>query len=105
MTWVVLWGHPIHDLVVAVFSVVLLARLDAPANDVLADPPADAPRLLRPYARRQGVALEDEMDLGQNKSITPPGISMGAQGRPIKRNAFRRFQKFLVRKRFKLAQE
>jgi len=42
------------------------------------------------------------MDLGPSKSITPLGISMGAQGRPIKKNTFRRFQKFLVRRRFKM---
>ena len=42
------------------------------------------------------------MDIGQSKSITPLGSSMGAQGRPIKKNAFRRFQKFLIQKRFKM---
>jgi VIT1/CCC1 family predicted Fe2+/Mn2+ transporter len=42
------------------------------------------------------------MDLGQSKSITPSGSSMESQGRPINKNALRRFQKVLVRKRFKM---
>jgi len=43
------------------------------------------------------------MDLGRSKSNTPLGSSMASQGRPIKMNAFRRFQNFLVRKRFKMS--
>ena len=42
------------------------------------------------------------MDLGQSKSITPLGISMEPHGLSNGKNAFRRFQKFLVRKRFKM---
>jgi VIT1/CCC1 family predicted Fe2+/Mn2+ transporter len=42
------------------------------------------------------------MDLGQRKSITSSGNSMETQGRPNNKNAFRHFQKFLVRKRFKM---
>jgi VIT1/CCC1 family predicted Fe2+/Mn2+ transporter len=42
------------------------------------------------------------MDLGQSKSITPLGNSMKSQLRPINKNAFRLFHKFLVRKRFSM---
>jgi hypothetical protein len=42
------------------------------------------------------------MDLGQGKLITPLGSSMESHGRSNSKNAFRRFQKFLVRKRFKM---
>jgi len=42
------------------------------------------------------------MDLGKSKSITPLGSSMESHGTRINKNAFRRFQKFLVRKRFKM---
>jgi VIT1/CCC1 family predicted Fe2+/Mn2+ transporter len=48
------------------------------------------------------MAAEDEMDLGKSKSITPLGSSMKSHGRAINKNAFRRFQKFFVRKRFKM---
>jgi VIT1/CCC1 family predicted Fe2+/Mn2+ transporter len=47
------------------------------------------------------MAAEDEMDLGHGKLITPLGSSMESHGRSNSKNAFRRFQKFLVRKRFK----
>jgi VIT1/CCC1 family predicted Fe2+/Mn2+ transporter len=42
------------------------------------------------------------MDLGKSKSVTPLGSSMESHGTRINKNAFRRFQKFLVRKRFKM---
>jgi VIT1/CCC1 family predicted Fe2+/Mn2+ transporter len=42
------------------------------------------------------------MDLGQGRSITRLGNSMESHGRSNSKNAFRRFQKFLVRKRFKM---
>jgi hypothetical protein len=42
------------------------------------------------------------MDLGQKKSITPLGSSIESHGRPVKKNALRRVQKFLVQKRFKM---
>ena len=42
------------------------------------------------------------MDLGQSKSITLLGSSMESQRRPVKENAFRRLQKFLDRKHFKM---
>jgi len=42
------------------------------------------------------------MDLGHSKSITPLGSSMESRGPRINKNAFRRFQKFLVQKRFKM---
>jgi len=42
------------------------------------------------------------MDLGHSKSITPLGSSMESRGPRINKNAFRRFQNFLARKRFKM---
>ena len=53
----------------------------------------------------QGVKvwlLEDEMDLGQGKLVTPLGRSTESHGQADSKNALRRFQKFLVRKRFKM---
>ena len=42
------------------------------------------------------------MDLGKSKSVTPLGSSMESHGPRINKNAFRRFQKFLAMKRFKM---
>jgi len=42
------------------------------------------------------------MDLVQGKSTTSLGSSIESQDRPINKNAFRRFQKFLVHKRFNM---
>ena len=41
------------------------------------------------------------MDLGQKKSIAPLGSSIESHGHPVKKNALRRVQKFLVQKHFK----
>jgi len=48
------------------------------------------------------MAAEDEMDLGPGKLVTPLGRSTESHGRADSKNALRRFQKFLVRKRFKM---
>jgi hypothetical protein len=42
------------------------------------------------------------MDLGQRKSTTLLSSSLETHGRPINKGALRRFQKFLVQKRFKM---
>jgi VIT1/CCC1 family predicted Fe2+/Mn2+ transporter len=43
------------------------------------------------------------MDLGQNKSCMPFANSPASESRSMKKNAFRRLQKLLVRKRFKIS--
>jgi VIT1/CCC1 family predicted Fe2+/Mn2+ transporter len=42
------------------------------------------------------------MDIGQRKSTTPLSSSAEFQGRPIKKNAFRRLQKFIIQKPFRM---
>ena len=42
------------------------------------------------------------MDLEKNKSFTPLESSVESDGRPINRNAYRRFQRFLVRQRLQM---
>ena len=86
----------------AVLASRLFAGPDALARDVLANPAADTACLHRPHARGQGLAAEDEMDLEHNKPFMPSRSSLASEGRPMAKSAFRRFQKFLVRKQFKM---
>jgi len=93
------WYTPTNVIMVIVGDVnpaATMTKIQRWFGDVASHP------LYGPYARRQNLDAEDEMDLRQNKSFTPLGSSMESQGRPINKNAFRRFQKFFVQKCFKM---